>query len=486
MKRARTGWNRPLATTALVALLMVFGVVAIPAQETAGGDRDLPILTLGDCVGLALESSPTLRITGERREVASQDAKAAWWAFAPSVSLSRAWQKSERTDFEVEQSDRGFVQTVDSAGDTTDWPALIPNNNFADETINTKYKDWSGQASLNVFSGFSKFSNLGAARNTLWSAEANEGYIREQVVQDVVMAYYNLLRSAELLEVANETRDQAAKELEKIETYFRLGSAAKSDVLQQRVRLENTKLDVVRADNSVKQNFANLAYAMNRPLASAFSVDRSILDTDFSVEKVDLLYGEAVANRLDLKSSEHNLDARRNDVTTATSSAWPSVDLFVNYSRYENDSPFKFGSQESANTSFGYRVNWNVFDRWQTWSGRSKAKAYARIAEYETNQARLNVQVEIRQLHNLLVEARELAAVSHETIVQSEEELRLAQERFRVGAGTTLDIIVAQANLANARGQEVQAKCDFLIAEAQMHRALGRLSPWTAGGGSRR
>ena len=66
------------------------------------------------------------------------------------------------------------------------------------------------------------------------------------------------------------------------------------------------------------------------------------------------------------------------------------------------------------------------------------------------------MQVEIRQLHNTMVEARERANVSRETITQSEEELRLAQERFRVGAGTTLDIIVAQANLANARAQEVQ------------------------------
>ena len=103
----------------------------------------------------------------------------------------------------------------------------------------------------------------------------------------------------------------------------------------------------------------------------------------------------------------------------------------------------------------------------QTWTGRSQAKANARIAEYELQQAKLNVQVEIRQLHNSLVEARERAHVSQETIIQSEEELRLAQERFRVGAGTTLDIIVAQANLANSRAQEVQAMCDFLIAQTR-------------------
>ena len=111
----------------------------------------------------------------------------------------------------------------------------------------------------------------------------------------------------------------------------------------------------------------------------------------------------------------------------------------------------------------------------RTWTGRSKAKANARIAEYEFEQARMNVQVEIRQLHTTLVEAAERADVSRETIVQSQEELRLAQERFRVGAGTTLDVIVAQVNLANSRGQEVQAMCDFLIAESKLNRAVGRV-----------
>lgn len=466
-----------LVLTAMV--VVVFAVAPAVGQEIISVDPDTPMLSLGDCVGLALESSPTLSIADQRLHIAGQDVTAAKWNFAPDVTLSRTWQKSERTDFEVEQQTPGTFNTYDSAGDTTMWASSFPNGTLSDETINTSYKDWAGQVNLNVFRGFGKFANLGSARATQRAQEASLAYTQEQVVQNVVVSYYDLLRSIELLEVAIETRDQVGKELEKTETYFRLGSAAKSDVLQQRVQLENARLDVVRANNNVKQDFVDLAYSMNRPLVAAFRVDRSILDTDFVLEPVDDLYLEAVGQRLDLASSEETLEARRKDITSATSSAYPSVDLFASYTRYSNDSPYKFGSQDSDNTSFGYRVNWNVFDRWQTWAGRSKAKANARIAEYELDQSRLNVQVEIRQLHNLATEARELARVSAETIVQSEEELRLAQERFRVGAGTTLDIIVAQANLSSARGQEVQAKCDFLVAQAQLHRAVGRLSPWT-------
>jgi outer membrane protein TolC len=280
--------------------------------------------------------------------------------------------------------------------------------------------------------------------------------------------------------VARDSRDQAAKELERMDTYFRLGSAAKSDVLQQRVQFENTKLAVVIADNNIQQGIANLAYAMNRPLAASFAVDGGVLATDFEVEEVAAMYDEALRNRLDLQSSERNVEARRGDAKAVAGGLFPRVDLFGNYNRDNNESPYKFGAQIASSTSYGASVSWNVFDRMQTITGVSKAKAGVRIAEYQLQQARLNAQVEIRQLHNALVESRERASVSRETIIQAEEGLRLAQERFRVGAGTALDVVVAQVNLATARSQEVQAKCDFLIARASLDRAVGRASALAA------
>ena len=54
--------------------------------------------------------------------------------------------------------------------------------------------------------------------------------------------------------------------------------------------------------------------------------------------------------------------------------------------------------------------------------------------------------------------------------------MRLAQERFRVGAGTQLDRITAEMNLASARAEEVQAVCDYLIARARLWRAVGRFN----------
>ncbi|MCB1183376.1 TolC family protein [bacterium] len=484
----KTAGNPGIASGILLGIVLAAAWAAGPAaaQERLV-DSDMPLLTLDDCVRLALQDSPTLLISEERRHIASKDVSAAYGAFLPDLTLGHNWQKSNRTDYDVEQYQQvqGFLPVYDTpslAGNVVGYsPAFgqLSTGEFADQTITTRYKDVNGRANLNLFSGFSKFSTLSSAKNSLKAAEASVGYTREQVAENVIASYYNLLRYARLREVAIETRDQAAKELERTETYFRLGSAAKSDVLQQKVRLENTRLDFVVADNNVKKAFADLAYAMNRPMAAAFRIDTTELQTDYAVEDVQTLYSEALEARKDLMAGEYNVEAAQKNVTTASSNLLPRVDLFASFNRYNNESPYIFGSQQSGSTTFGYSVSWNIFDRMQTISGRSKAKANARIAEYELEQARLNVQVEIRQLHNALVEARERANVSRETIVQSEEELRLAQERFRVGAGTTLDIIVAQTNLASSRAQEVQAMCDFLIARSQLDRAVGRLDRWS-------
>lgn len=454
--RSHTAWSRrriPLPALVLAAVVWQGAPMALAEQQDAEPAEGGPMLALDRCVEIALQGSLTLAISQSQRSQASQDVKEAWAAFLPDVTLSRTYYKIESTDFDYRDPFTGAVSDF---------------KQFFSQTTNQ------ARSNLNVFSGFSKISGLKSARNSLKAAAATESHNRELVVQYVSSAYYNLLRYERLLVVANDSRDLAARELERSETYFRLGSVAKSDVLQARVRLEQTRLEVVQAENAVAQAFADLAYAMNQPLAERFEIDRSPLDTDFAVELLDDLYAEALQNRLDLKSQEYTVAARKNDATTAGGNLWPRADVFVQYQLEDQDSAFQFGADRSSSFAYGYSITWSIFDKWVTFANRSQARASARIAQYNLDQYRLDAQLEIRRLYNTMIEARERVGVSRETIIQAQEELRLAQERFRVGAGTTLDRINAEVNLSSARADEVQAICDFLIAATEIDVAVGR------------
>jgi outer membrane protein TolC len=442
----------------IVRSLLLAAVAAITLSAPFAAAQSTPTYSLADCVRLALDTSPTLAQAEENMFIANKGVTRAWGAFLPSLSGSYTWNKSERTDFDYELRN----PTTGAVIGLTD--------------LETSYKDkrYALNAGLNLFDGFNKFGGLKTARNELKASEMDLGYSRQQVIETVATTYINLLRNERLLEVSVEARDLAAKELEKAETYHRIGSAAKSDVLQAKVRLEQTRLDEVRARNNVEQSFAELAHAMNRPLIERFDVDRSMLDRDYQVMGLEALFEEALAERQDLKSRAFTLEARGGDVQSATSGLLPSVDLFASYSRSENESEFRFGSQESDAKSYGIQVQWNIFDRFATLAGRSQANARKRIAEYNLQQAELDAQLEVRRTYNTVIEARERITLTRETIANAEEELRLAQERFRVGAGTMLDKITAQVNLATARGDEVQARSDFTIATLQLDRSVGR------------
>jgi len=469
---------RTVVRARIMPVLLVVAAVTAGAQETTTAPAQ-PVFTLRDCVRIALDSSLRLGVADEQRLIAEKDVKEAWGAFLPNLSLSATYSKNHRTDFDLEstQYTPGEYPYVGSNPDTLWLPAQVPvGTTVEDEKITSTYKDLSASAALRLFDGFANINNLKAAQAAETATEFSRGYTREQVVQNVAMAYYNLLRNLALRDVKVEDLDRAQKELERTETYFRLGSAAKADVLQQRVFVENTRLELVTAENQVKQAQADLAYAMNQPLAEDFEVDRSPLQTEMAVEPVETLYQEAKENRLDLQALAYDREATEKRAAAAGGAFWPRIDVAASFTRYNNESPYRFGSQTSQSISYRGTVSWDVFNRFQNWTQHAKAKANARIAEYNLEQAQLDAQLEIRRYHIAMTEAIERRQVSQETIAQAEEELRLAQERFRVGAGTNLDRISAEVNLAQARADEVQAIADFLIARIQLYRALGRFT----------
>jgi len=468
-----------LLTVAAVLLASVLVLVPAGALAQAPESAEGRLLTLRDCVRIAMESSANLRIRQAEYEIADDNVQESWGAFLPDLSFNGSYGKTDRTDYDSEQPiygtyDQGF-ETV--GGDSVYIPTPYQvGTTTSDVDVHAKSKGFGAAANLNLFDGLANINQLKSSKAYREAALLNEGYTREEVIQRVAVAYYNVLRYTQLQEVAEETRDEAAALLERTETYFRLGSAAKSEVLQQRVRLEQTRYDLVVAENAVEMAVADLAFAMNQPLAARVEIDTSPLQTEMVLEDVNVLYSEALGNRLDLQSSQYSVEAAEHSASAASGNFWPRIDVYGRYQKSFDESPYKFGAQTSDYLSYGAQANWQVFNRFQNFTNRSKAKAQARIAEYNHEQSELNAQIEVRQYHNAMRASIEKHKVATETISQAEEEVRLAQERFRVGAGTQLDRINAEVSLASARAEEVQAMCDYLIARAQLWRATGRYS----------
>ena len=63
--------------------------------------------------------------------------------------------------------------------------------------------------------------------------------------------------------------------------------------------------------------------------------------------------------------------------------------------------------------------------------------------------------------------------VANANVAAATEALRVQQDRYRLGAGTLLDMLTAEANLTQAQVTQVQARYDYLNARAQLEAIVG-------------
>lgn len=451
----------------LVLAVLAFSVPAMAQLEEKLRELDAAIgqlyaggtVTMDQCIQVALIGSSAVLTAEEDHESSGVDVSAAWSQWLPNLTANMQWQRNERTDF-----DSPIFDQLGPTGEVEDALSIFTS------TSGSLSSNWT------VFSGFSRLLGLSRAKADQAAAGLTLEYQKELVEEQVGNAYLDYIRAILKVQVAEDAEELAEKELEKSETYFELGISTRSDVLQQKVQLQRNRLESVQARNEKRNTFASLTHLMGIAGAREFQVDTDAMSSqEMMVPDLAPVMDHALANRADYLASEYNVTARSKAVGEARAGYYPSVQIFGQISRSRSESPqsLRLGAEENQNISWGIQGQWAIFDRFSTQQQTRRAVANRRKAEYAHRQALLDLEKEIIQLRNNLIESAESFAVATQAVEQADEELRLAQERFRVGAGTSLDVINAQVGLAQARRDVVDAQTNYAKFRNQLDRASG-------------
>lgn len=470
----------PLARRLALALgsfVLLTGALA-GAQEAA--TPQVPqMLRLQDAVDIALQTSNQLGIENSQLEAARKQYWSSWFDLGPDLSMDGTYSKSHRRDFNGTEQVPNLFGTLETLEGYTIPNVAIPDSGSRtvpadDRTEDSSFKQVSGSASIRLFDGLANYARIAASSHDVRSQEHTVEYTRQQVTETVIETYFNLLRAKLLMSVAEEAERVAADQLDRTKALYELGSAARSDVLKQQVQHDNTRLDLVKAQQLQKQAYVDLTWAMNLETAGPFDIDTTVSRINFKTTEFDSERDYALMHRQNLLSWRESESAANNRVWVARGPLFPTLDFQYSISTTRTTSQFRFGFPDNTNRSWGFRAAWNIWDRYNVYASIGQAKANARVTEYQRRQSELDAIREIRGLVDTMDEAKERLSVSRQTVESASEDLRLAQERFRVGAGTILDTVVAQADLTRARANVVQAIVDYLIARAKLARATGR------------
>ena len=430
----------------------IAGLILLASGNAFGQTR---MLSLEECLEIAINNSPRVGTSQEQFRSARTGVIRGYGSFLPDASLSMT-------------AGHSYIGPTGSIAIDAQGRAVAPSG-FDYESYS-----FSLSSNLNVFDWGVNIKQLGQAKHSADAALHDLRYQKDIITAVVIRSYYNYLRSQKLREVATQSVEAARRNLEQVEAFYSIGSNTKADVLQARVRLANTQLSLITARNSEALAKSKLTSDLNLPMNEDFEIDQTItiVPVETSLEQ-EVQY--MLEHRAELQSYRSRIEAAQDGLGASQNSRWPTLAAYFRYGwndrEYPDNSNF-FKSEYSW--GIGLSLSYNLFDRFMTKADILSAKAGARIAEYNLQTAKLDAVYEVQQLILLLKEATERMNLSDETVDQAAENLRLAEERYRVGAGTILETIEAEVSLTEARANLIQAQCDHLIAKADLLRATGR------------
>jgi outer membrane protein len=158
----------------------------------------------------------------------------------------------------------------------------------------------------------------------------------------------------------------------------------------------------------------------------------------------------------------------------ARSSYFPTISM--SYSRGSNGDDLGYGWNDPFRYSSNLRftASYPLFNR----LNREEQRVAADVQEANTSaalrDAQFAAQQQLSQFLGALRTAEARIAMQSASVAAAEEDVRVQQQRYAVGASRLLDLLTSQTELNNARAALIQARYDYRIAKAQLEALVGR------------
>ena len=319
---------------------------------------------------------------------------------------------------------------------------------------------------------WNQISQSGAA------AGAARGQLDEQRLASVFEAerrFFELLRSQQALEVLRASVDRSKQQLERARSLFEAGRGQKRDSLDAEVNLGNDEILVIRSQQAIVSSQVDLLSWLSRPTAEIEAVIPAALKADpVKGPLAEAALAIAREHRPLLKALANQQRASQLSLEVAHAAYLPRVSASAGYSRSSiNADPFFTDPTRQNGVSFALSMQWDIFSGFATQAQVSRASTDLRATQLQQSQAERELAAEIRRTSSALDAQLKIATLAEKNRVVAELALRLAEERFNAGAGSTLEVRDAQIKLTQTQLTQVQGRIDVEIARASLGRIVG-------------
>lgn len=396
------------------------------------------IISVDDCVKIALENNPSILSQMMNKDIYKNKVAQAWSNYFPTLNAGVSFSKNDM---------------------------LVTNFKFPMQEYNLWNTPQLGFNQL-IYDFGKTGAQAGVAKKTFEAAKENLQANINDIVYQVKSAYYNLLFLQQQVEVYEDSVLQYQIHLKQAEAYYDIGSKAKIDVSTAKYNLDNTKLTLITAKNSVDDGFARLTNAMGTPEIPEFSIKDRLDKKKYDVNFDDIVQ-VAYESRPELMAAKKKMEASKLLVKSSKVAFLPDIKGYGSYTnggkKPDTDYGYQIGAQLAYSNVNLYLLKKQVDEAKMTYKKDQ--------ADYEVQ--RQKVYLDVKQAFIQLRNAQQSIPVARSSMQVAQERYDLAAGRYKVGLGDAIELKDAQNELMGARLQYYNTLMQYHISAANVERVIG-------------
>ena len=462
-------------------------------------------LSLDSCRALALANNKTLSISNEKVNAAHYQQKAAFTNFLPKISAAGGYIRTSR---ELSLLSDAQKSTLSGLGTSLGTPLQQ-----AAEAISKIYPQLGGSLAALGESLTGALNNAGTAvvdalrtdtRNmyagalTLTQPLYMGGKIRaynkitkyaealarqqhysgmQEVILSTDQAYWQVVSLANKQRLAESYLALLQKLESDVDKMIAEGVATKADGLSVKVKVNEAEMTLTKVNDGLSLARMLLCQLCGLDLSAPIRLqDETEQDLAPNVVPTRDINMEAVyANRPEIRSLELATNIYRQKINVARADYLPSLALIGGYIA---TNPSVFNSFENK-----FKGMWNVgvtlsLPIWHWGEGIYKvkaAKAEARIARYQLEEAKEKIELQVSQSAFKVREAAKKLAMAEKNLEKANENLRYANLGFEEGVIPASNVLEAHTAWLSAQSEKIDAQIDVKLTEIYLKKATGVL-----------
>lgn len=450
------------------------------------------LLSLQECISMAIENSAQTNVAELTSKQAQYTMRSIRSNFFPKLSAMAGYLY---TDSKLEYSaEGGYLPTFKynstlkrqmpnlAYNSTTGLPLVDADGNllfaetafFPGLTLGLEIGSVYGAGAVvkqPIFMGGKIISGYRMAKRGTELAELNADIQSREISFSVEEAYWNCLKAKQMTLVLRDYVKTLESFRQDVANGVELGLLSTTDKLEVDSKCAQASLDLLKAKNMSKLATMNLCRLIGLPLGTSIDIT---FPENASANAELLISGQSfnVTDRTEYQMLEAQIEIQRQQINVTRADFLPQIAAAGTYA-YMNGLKLN-DSKLLDKARAGVMVTGSIpLFQWGEGANKVRAeKAKLAIMEMERGEAVSKMQLQATQCLNALEEAV-LANRNAELIYSfAQENLKVVNDRYELGATTVSEKLKAQTEFQKAQVEQISALCDLNLAITSYKKAI--------------